>query len=66
MGYDQFGKLSGVLVMNGKPEMIHLNGIKQRRWNMSKDDLVFLGFLNNSSACSIQTLKKLLHLILCL
>lgn len=57
-GYDQFGQISGVMDVDGKTQTINVDVIKCRRWNMSIDDLAFLG-ITNKSICSVQKLKRL-------
>lgn len=60
LGYDQFGQISGVMVVDGKTEVMNFEAIRMRRWNTSIDYSVFLG-LTDSAICSVQELKKLLQ-----
>lgn len=57
LGFDQFGQISGTMVIDGKTEMINMRAIKLRRWNMSADDFVFAG-ITDIGICSIQKLKR--------
>lgn len=57
MGFDQFGQISGTMVIDGKTEMTNMNGIKIRRWNMSMNDTVFAGFIDGCSG--IYSVQKL-------
>jgi len=58
LGFDQFGQISGSMVVDGKTEMINMRAIKLRRWNMSVDDSVFAGFMNSDTMYSIQKLER--------
>lgn len=57
LGFDQFGQISGAMVIDGKTEMINMRAIKLRRWNMSTNDSVFTGMTDNS-IFSVQKLKR--------
>uniref|UniRef100_A0A2H8TRJ0 Putative phosphoenolpyruvate synthase n=1 Tax=Melanaphis sacchari TaxID=742174 RepID=A0A2H8TRJ0_9HEMI len=59
LGFDQFGQISGLIVVDGKSEMINMHAMKLRRWNMSIDDSMFAGFMNTDIMCSIQKLKRI-------
>lgn len=60
MGFDQFGQISGTMIIDGKSEMINMNGIKIRRWNMSMNDSVFTGFIDGCNGIySVQKLEWL-------
>jgi len=58
LGFDQFGQISGSMVVDGKIEMINMRAMKLRRWNMSVEDSAFVGFMNNDIMCSIQKLER--------
>lgn len=59
LGFDQFGQISGAMVVDGKTEMTNIRAMKLRRWNMSKNDLVFVGFSDcKSMSCIIQKLER--------
>lgn len=60
MGYDQFGQISGTIVIDEKTEIINIKAIKMRRWKMSTDDSIILG-LTDSAIFSIQNFKKLIQ-----
>ncbi|VVC45766.1 ATP-grasp fold, subdomain 1,PEP-utilising enzyme, mobile domain,Pyruvate phosphate dikinase [Cinara cedri] len=62
LGFDQFGRISGVVVVDGKTETtINTRAIKLRRWNMSTDDTVFFGITDSCSVCSVQKLDRLIY-----
>lgn len=57
LGFDQFGQISGIMVVDGKKELINMRAIKIRRWNMAiGDSSLYIGFIN-SGICSVQKLK---------
>ncbi|KAL5244778.1 hypothetical protein ACI65C_012188 [Semiaphis heraclei] len=59
LGFDQFGQISGSIVIDGKTEMINMRAMKLRRWNMSVDDSAFVGFINGDIMCSVQKLERI-------
>ncbi|XP_050419567.1 uncharacterized protein LOC126832726 isoform X2 [Adelges cooleyi] len=60
LGFDQFGVLSGTLVVDGESKTIDLDALKLRRWDMSVGDSVLAGRLNNNSKTfSLQKSKRL-------
>lgn len=64
MGFDQFGQISGTVIVDGKTETINMSGIKIRRWNMSMNDSVFTGFMAGcSEICCVQKLEWLDNII---
>ncbi|XP_025408161.1 uncharacterized protein LOC112681979 [Sipha flava] len=57
LGFDQFGQISGIMVVDGKKELINMRAIKLRRWNIGiGDSSLYIGFIDNS-ICSVQKLK---------
>ncbi|CAI6346497.1 unnamed protein product [Macrosiphum euphorbiae] len=59
LGFDQFGQISGSMVVDGKTEIINMRSMKLRRWNMSVEDSAFVGFMNSDIMCSIQKLERI-------
>ncbi|XP_060861181.1 uncharacterized protein LOC132938394 isoform X3 [Metopolophium dirhodum] len=59
LGFDQFGQISGSMVVDGKTEMINMRAMKLRRWNMSVEDSAFVGFMNIDIMCSVQKLERI-------
>ncbi|CAH1725995.1 unnamed protein product [Aphis gossypii] len=59
LGFDQFGQISGSMVVDGKTEMINMHAMKLRRWNMSVDDSLFAGFMNSDTMYSVQKLERI-------
>ncbi|XP_016663303.2 uncharacterized protein LOC100569517 [Acyrthosiphon pisum] len=59
LGFDQFGQITGSMVVNGKTEMINMRAMKLRRWNMSVEDSAFVGFMNSDIMCSVQKLERI-------
>ncbi|XP_022162684.1 uncharacterized protein LOC111028371 isoform X1 [Myzus persicae] len=59
LGFDQFGQISGSMVVDGKTEMINMRAMRLRRWNMSVDDLAFVGFMDSDIVCSVQKLERI-------